>query len=161
MTALDTTEFILSTDGFTLGEGVESAVSCAEVSRSTEAMAEASGANGIRIAVLTEAATAIYTGGGTDPLDFTDAANWACTNAIGGGLPGKIPLGVTEVTISGTTAFQVTNGAPFVCASVTFDNATLPDNADLRGLDFSKVTSDSVIDLQGRTRRARHWASSR
>lgn len=151
MTALDTTEFILSTDGFTLGEGVESAVSCAEVSRSTEAMAEASGANGIRIAVLTEAATAIYTGGGTDPLDFTDAANWACTNAIGGGLPGKIPLGVTEVTISGTTAFQVTNGAPFVCASVTFDNATLPDNADLRGLDFSKVTSDSVIDLQGRT----------
>ena len=151
MTALDTTEFILSTDGFTLGEGVESAVSCAEVSRQTEAMAEASGANGIRIAVLTEAATAIYTGAGADPLDFTDAANWACTNAIGGGLPGKIPLGVTEVTISGTTAFQVTNGAPFVCASVTFDNATLPDNADLRGLDFSKVTSDSVIDLQGRT----------
>ena len=151
MTALDTTEFILSTDGFTLGEGVESAVSCAEVSRSTEAMAEASGANGIRIAVLTEAATAIYTGGGTDPLDFTDAANWACTNAVGGGLPGKIPLGVTEVTISGTTVFQVTNGAPFVCASVKFDNVTLPDNADLRGLDFSKVTSDSVIDLQGRT----------
>ena len=151
MTALDTTEFILSTDGFTLGEGVESAVSCAEVSRSTEAMAEASGANGIRIAVLTEAATAIYTGAGADPLDFTDAANWACTNAVGGGLPGKIPLGVTEVTIYGTTAFQVTNGAPFVCASVTFDNATLPDNADLRGLDFSKVTSDSVIDLQGRT----------
>ena len=134
-----------------MGEGVESAVSCAEVSRQTEAMAEASGANGIRIAVLTEAATAIYTGAGADPLDFTDAANWACTNAIGGGLPGKIPLGVTEVTISDTTAFQVTNGAPFVCASVTFDNATLPDNADLRGLDFSKVTSDSVIDLQGRT----------
>ena len=151
MTALDTTEFILSTDGFTLGEGVESAVSCAEVSRPTEAMAEASGANGIRIAVLTEAATAIYTGAGADPLDFTDAANWACTNAVGGGLPGKIPLGVTKVTISGTTAFQVTNGAPFVCASVKFDNATLPDNADLRGLDFSKVTSDSVIDLQGRT----------
>ena len=151
MTALDTTEFILSTDGFTLGEGVESAVSCAEVSRPTEAMAEASGANGIRIAVLTEAATAMYTGAGADPLDFTDAANWACTNAVGGGLPGKIPLGVTEVTISGATAFQVTNGAPFVCASVKFDNATLPDNADLRGLDFSKVTSDSVIDLQGRT----------
>ena len=151
MTALDTTEFILSTDGFTLGEGVESAVSCAEVSRPTEAMAEASGANGIRIAVLTEAATAMYTGAGADPLDFTDAANWACTNAVGGGLPGKIPLGVTEVTISGTTVFQVTNGAPFVCASVKFDNVTLPDNADLRGLDFSKVTSDSVIDLQGRT----------
>ena len=151
MASLDTTEFILSTDGFTLGEGVESAVSCAEVSRPTEAMAEASGANGIRIAVLTEAATAMYTGAGVDPLDFTDAANWACTNAVGGELPGKLPLDVTAVTISGSTAFQVTNGAPFVCANVKFDNATLPDNADLRGLDFSKVTSDSVIDLQGRT----------
>ena len=151
MADLDTTEFILSTDGFVLGEGVESAVACAELSRPAEAMAEADGANAIRITVLTEAATATYIGGGSDPLDFTDPDNWACTNAVGGGLSGKVPLGVTAVTISGATAFQVTNGAAFACASVTFDDATLPDNADLRGLDLSKVTSDSVIDLQGRT----------
>ena len=96
--------------------------------------------------------TATYTGGGTDPLDFADGANWNCTNAFGFALSADtIPTIDTDVTVSGTTVFQVTNGAMFACKRLKFDNATLPDNADLRGLDLSKVTSDSVIDLQGRT----------
>ena len=96
--------------------------------------------------------TATYTGGGTDPLDFADGANWNCTNAFGFALSADtIPTIDTDVTVSGTTVFQVTNGAMFACKSLKFDNAVLPDNADIRGLDFSKVTSDSVIDLQGRT----------
>ena len=96
--------------------------------------------------------TATYTGGGTDPLDFADGANWNCTNAFGFALSADtIPTIDTDVTVSGTTVFQVTNSAMFACKSLKFDNVTLPDNADLRGLDFSKVTSDSVIDLQGRT----------
>ena len=96
--------------------------------------------------------TATYTGGGTDPLDFADGANWNCTNAFGFVLSADtIPTIDTDVTVSGTTVFQVTNSAMFACKSLKFDNVTLPDNADLRGLDFSKVTSDSVIDLQGRT----------
>ena len=96
--------------------------------------------------------TATYTGGGTDPLDFADGANWNCTNAFGFVLSADtIPTIDTDVTVSGTTAFQVTSGAMFACKSLKFDNAVLPDNADLRGLDFSKVTEDSVIDLQGRT----------
>jgi hypothetical protein len=96
--------------------------------------------------------TATYTGGGTDPLDFADGANWNCTNAFGFALSADtIPTIDTDVTVSGTTMFQVTNGAMFACKSLKFDNAVLPDNADLRGLAFSKVTVDSVIDLQGRT----------
>lgn len=143
--------FLLSTDGFTLGEGVASAVSCAELSSPTETIAEADGANGILVTVLTEPATATYTGLGTNPLDFTDPDNWACTNAVGGELTGKIPTSNTAVTVSDGAAFQVTNGAYFVCESIKFDNVTLPDGADLRGLDISKVAADSVFDLQGRT----------
>ena len=96
--------------------------------------------------------TATYTGAGTDPLDFTDGANWNCTNAFGFALSADtIPAIDTDVTVSGMTAFQAVKGRTmFVCKSLKFDNATLPDNADIRGLDFSKVTSDSVIDLQGR-----------
>ena len=97
--------------------------------------------------------TATYTGAGTDPLDFTDGANWNCTNAFGFALSADtVPAIDTDVTVSGVTVFQAVKGCTmFVCKSLKFDNATLPDNADIRGLDFSKVTSDSVIYLQGRT----------
>ena len=151
-TALDSTQFKLSTTGFALGEGVASAVSCAELSSPTETVAEADGANGIIVTVLTEPATATYTGLGTNPLDFTDPDNWACTNAVGGALTGKIPTSNTAVTIPGNTAFQLASGGTmFDCLNVTFANVTFDDGADLRGFDFSKLASGSRIDLQGRT----------
>ncbi len=151
-TALDSTQFKLSTTGFTLGEGVASAVSCAELSSPTETIAEADGANGILVTVLTEPATATYTGLGTNPLDFTDPDNWACTNAVGGELTGKIPTSNTAVTIPGDTAFQLASGGTmFDCLNVKFENVTFDDGADLRGFDFSKLASGSRIDLQGRT----------
>ena len=151
-TALDSTQFKLSTIGFALGEGVASAVSCAELSSPTETVAEADGANGIIVTVLTEPATATYTGLGTNPLDFTDPDNWACTNAVGGELTGKIPTSNTAVTIPGDTAFQLASGGTmFDCLNVKFENVTFDDGADLRGFDFSKLASGSRIDLQGRT----------
>ncbi len=97
--------------------------------------------------------TATYTGAGVDPLDFTDAANWICFNGYGTQLDATtLPTEETAITVAGETAFAVTNGAAMpVCASVTFNNAMPTNVLDWSGLDFSKVTSDSVVDLRGRT----------
>ena len=97
--------------------------------------------------------TATYTGVGADPLDFTDGANWVCFNGSGTQLDATtIPTDETTVTVAGETAFAVTNGAAMpACASIKFDNATPTNAMDWSGLDFSKVTSDSVVDLRGRT----------
>ena len=70
----------------------------------------------------------------------------------GNALDGAVPTAETAVTVAGDTAFAVGPGAASpTCASIRFDNATPADGADMRGLDFSKVTADSVIDLKGRT----------
>lgn len=104
------------------------------------------------VASDTTPATATYTGLGVNPLDWADAANWACTNVYGNALDGAVPTAETAVTVAGDTAFAVGPGAASpTCASIRFDNATPADGADMRGLDFSKVTADSVIDLKGRT----------
>ena len=96
--------------------------------------------------------TATYTGLGTDPLDFTDSGNWICENTYGVVLDGAVPTIDTAVTVAGETAFAVTNGAATpVCASITFSNATPTNIMDWSGLDFSKVTANSVIDIKGRT----------
>ena len=96
--------------------------------------------------------TAAYTGRGADPLDFSDAANWVCTNVYGNALDGAVPTAETAVTVSGETAFAVTNGAAMpACASLTFADAMPTNVLDWRGLDFSKVTANSIIDVRGRT----------
>lgn len=96
--------------------------------------------------------TAAYTGLGADPLDFSDAANWACTNVYGNALDGAVPTAETAVTVSGETAFAVPKGASMpACASLTFSDAMPTNVLDWRGLDFSKVTANSIIDVRGRT----------
>jgi hypothetical protein len=96
--------------------------------------------------------TATYTGKAADPLDLSDPANWACTNGYGECLQAAVPTSLTEVTVAGETAFSVPAGAaPLACAFLRFDEATPRDNMDLRGLDYSKVSPDSRIDLKGRS----------
>ena len=100
----------------------------------------------------TTPATAAYTGLGANPLDFADSANWACTNVYGTALDGAVPTVETAVTVSGETAFAVPSGAATpACASLRFLHATPTNVTDWSGLDFSKVTADSVIDIKGRT----------
>ena len=96
-------------------------------------------------------ATATYSGGGTVPSDVSDSANWTCQNAYGQVLQDTLPTSETIVTVAGTTAFVVPSGSMPQCRSITFDNAVLADGADWRGLDFSKVTPDSVVDVNGKT----------
>ena len=58
------------------------------------------------LASSTTPATAAYIGGGTDPLDFADGANWACTNVFGFALPpDSVPTADTDVIVAGTTTF--------------------------------------------------------
>jgi hypothetical protein len=95
---------------------------------------------------------ATYVGAGADPLDFADAANWICINAYGATLDGAVPTEETAVTVAGETSFAVTNGAAmFACASLRFVDATPTNVMNWSGIDFSKVTSDSVVDLKGHT----------
>ena len=98
------------------------------------------GLRGQGIGRILESAT--YTGKGTDPTDFTDAANWEC---------GSVPTAATHVIVAGETPFAVPVGAAmFQCASLTFDDAMLAGDADWRGLDWTKVAAGSAIDLNGR-----------
>ena len=96
-------------------------------------------------------ATATYSGGGTVPSDVSDSANWTCLNAYGQALQDTLPTSETVVTVSGTTAFAVPSGSMPQCRAITFDNAVLAGGSDWRGLDFSKVTPDSVVDVNGKT----------
>ena len=99
-------------------------------------------------------ATARYIAAGINPLDFSDPANWACTNGYGIGLEDVIPTEETAITVDGETVFAVpANVSMPLCASIRFDDVVPADGADWRGLDLSKLTSDSVINLMGRTLR--------
>ena len=88
--SLTSTGFILSTAGFTLGEGVESALSCVEFSAPTATIAEASGESGIRVTVVTEPVTAVWTGAANDN-DLSNPGNWSCTNVVGGAVADAVP----------------------------------------------------------------------
>ncbi len=120
-TTLQATQFLLSTDGFTLGEGVESAVSCAELSAPTETVAEASGANGILVTVVTAPVTAVWTGAANNN-DFNDSGNWSCTNVVGGALVDTLPD-------SHTVNYVLAVDADWSAATVTIpEGATLNMN---------------------------------
>ena len=119
-TALDSTEFLLSADSFSLGEGVESAVSCAELSAPTETVAEASGENGILVSVVTAPVTAVWTGAANNN-DLTDPGNWSCTNVLGGAVSGTVPDGNTVKYILGTDADWTAEGTFTLANGVTLD----------------------------------------
>ena len=80
--------------------------------------------------------TATWTGAVSS--DLTNPANWSAAPTID-----------TEVVISGSASFTLPQGATFPCKSILFDNVTLGADADLRGLDASKIVSGSSIDLDG------------
>lgn len=95
--------------------------------------------------------TALYTGSGADPANLVDPANWTCWNSFGGVIPNSVPTDVTTVTISGETTFANVSDTMPTYRSIKFDNVVLVGDSVWRGLDFSIVTSDSVVDLRGRT----------
>ena len=133
--SFDGTQFLLSTDGFMLGAGVESAVSCVDLSTPTEAVAEASGANGILVTV-TPLVMAVWTGAASNN-DFSDPANWSCTNAVGEGAAGAVPT-------SHTMNYALAADADWRAATVTIpEGATL--NMNGRRLTVSGLVGTGTI----------------
>ena len=86
-------------------------------------------------------------GGGADPLDLSDSGNWTCYNLNGQEILDGVPTSETAVTVSGATRFAVPE--PTVWRSIKFEGAALQADADMRGMDLSKVVAGSSIDLQG------------
>ena len=95
------------------------------------------------------AATAVYTGAGTDPSDPEDPDNWSCADAEANPLPGVIPTWATDVTISGATALDLAGDRTIACKSVLFDGVTLSTSRDWRAFDVLKIANGSNIDLRG------------
>ena len=93
--------------------------------------------------------TAVLTGRGVDPNDFTDPANWACSNDVGSVVAGGLPMAVTTVIIQGENCtFNCPAGAALAtCREITFTYpVTLAANCDWRGLD---VAITNTVDLCG------------
>lgn len=131
--SLTSTGFLLSTDGFTLGEGVESALSCVEFSNPTAAIAEASGESGIRVTIVTEPVTAVWTGAASDN-DLSNPGNWSCTNLVGGAVAGAVPGVHTVKFILGADADWSAAGTFDIAEGVTLDlNGHSLNVADLTG----------------------------
>ena len=95
-------------------------------------------------------ATAWWTGRGAAG-DFTDPANWACTNAIGVAVEGGTPLAETTVYVGGATTFAVPEGATLFphAGGIVFENACLAADCDWRGLAMGEIAVGSTIDLNG------------
>ena len=83
-------------------------------------------------------ATATWTGSVSS--DATVAGNWSGN---------ELPTIDTDVTVSGNVSMTLAEGAMLPCKSILFDNVTLGADANLLGLDATKIASGSSIDLNG------------
>ena len=95
----------------------------------------------------TDVATASWTGAAGDN-DAANPLNWACTNYLGGEVVG-VPMGNTDVRISGGIALQINEQHPLACNSIYFDNVTLTSDCDWSGLKewVTEVASASITDI--------------
>ena len=95
-------------------------------------------------------ATAWWTGRGTAG-DFTDPANWACTNAVGVGVDGAVPTAETTVYVGGEAMFSVPEGTTLFphAGGIVFVNVRLAADCDWRGLVSGEIAAGSTIDLNG------------
>ena len=95
---------------------------------------------GISLGTLTAPGPATATWTGAISSDATVAGNWSGN---------EVPTLDTAVTVSGTASLTLAEGTMLLCKSILFDNVTLGADANLRGLDATKIASGSSIDLNG------------
>ena len=95
----------------------------------------------------TDVATAHWTGAAGDN-NTANPLNWACTNYLGGEVVG-VPMGSTDVRISGGIALQINEQRPLACNSIYFDNVILTGDCDWSGLKewVTAVASASITDI--------------
>ena len=90
--------------------------------------------------------TACWTGRGV-PNDFTDPANWACTNDFGQAVVGATPTFESIVYVNGGV-FDVSSEGDLFPSKEIHLRARLSGNCDWSGMDISRVTS-GTLDLAG------------
>ena len=95
----------------------------------------------------TDVATAHWTGALGDN-DTANPLNWACTNYLNAPVSG-VPMGSTDVYISGDIAIRIDADHPLVCNSIYFSNARLTADCDWSGLKewTTPVTTASITDI--------------
>ena len=95
----------------------------------------------------TDVAMASWTGAAGDN-NTANPLNWACTNYLGGEVVG-VPMGSTDVYISGDIAIQMTAESPLAYNSIYFNNARLSADCDWSGLKewVTAVASASITDI--------------
>ena len=100
------------------------------------------GRAGISLGTLANAsagpATATWTGSVSS--DATVAGNWSGN---------EVPTLDTAVTVSGNVSMTLAEGATLPCKSILFNNVTLGADANLRGIDATKIAPGSSINLNG------------
>lgn len=92
---------------------------------------------------------AVWTGRSVDaPNDFSNAANWLCSNDVNEVISGGLPTNQTTVIIAGSECnFNFPVGASLICRGISFADAVkLGADCDWRGLD-AELTG--TIDLFG------------
>ena len=95
----------------------------------------------------TDVATAHWTGAVGDN-DTANPLNWACTNYLNAPVSG-VPMGSTDVYISGDIAIRIDADHPLVCNSIYFNNARLTADCDWSGLKewTTPVTTAAITDI--------------
>lgn len=95
----------------------------------------------------TDVATASWTGAAGDN-DTANPLNWACTNYLNAPVSG-VPMGSTDVYISGDIAIQIDSDHPLVCNSIYFDNVRLTNDCDWSGMKewTTPVTTATISDI--------------
>ena len=88
-----------------------------------------------------EVETAHWTGAAGDG-DVTNPANWACTNYTGTAVADGLPLGSSEVHVSGDVAFDITPAKPLAYNTLMLDSVRLTNDCDWSGLVLAKVGDD-------------------
>ena len=94
-----------------------------------------------------DVATAHWTGAVGDN-DTANSLNSACTNYRNAPVSG-VPMGSTDVYISGDIAIRIDADHPLVCNSIYFNNARLTADCDWSGLKewTTPVTTASITDI--------------
>ena len=94
----------------------------------------------------TDVAVAHWTGAAGDN-DAANPLNWACTNYLGGAVSG-VPMGSTDVYVSGDFAIQMTAESPLDFNTIHFSGARLTADCDWSALDWTTpVASATISDL--------------
>ncbi|MBR6733331.1 MAG: hypothetical protein IKL96_02915 [Kiritimatiellae bacterium] len=142
----------LAASDFTLPEGVDSVLDLVELVGEGYIVSLSEDGKSIVLSLAANVAAFAWWTGAGDPSDFSDAANWACTNSSGAVVENALPVKSTVVVIDGNTSFSVPSGTTPIWVSTQIGNGgavTLGADCDWAALPHVTIANGSYIDLNG------------